>query len=76
MLNKTKRDPRRAAAAGMNKAHQARRPRGVNSAHRAYLAREARLDRMAAFCGAAILSTLALASLGLLWFFVALAFTF
>lgn len=64
MFNKTKRDPRRAAAAGANKAHQA------------YLAREARLDRMAALCGAAILSTLALVSLGLLWFFVALAFTF
>lgn len=48
----------------------------MNRAHQAYLAREARLDRMAALCGAAILSTLALASLGLLWFFVALAFTF
>ena len=64
MLNKTKRDPRREAAAGVNRAHQA------------YLAREARLDRLAALCGAAILSGLALASLALLWFFVALAFTF
>ena len=64
MLSKTQRDPRRGAAAGLNKAHQA------------YLARESRLDRMAALCGAAILCTLALASLGLLWFFVALAFTF
>ena len=64
MLNKTKRDPRRGAAAGVNKAHQA------------YLAREARLDRIAALFGAAILSGLALASLALLWFFVALAFTF
>jgi len=48
----------------------------MNKAHQAHLAREARLDRMAALCGAAILSTLALASLGLLWFLVALAFTF
>ena len=68
MLNKTKRDPRRGAATG------------VNRAHRAYLARERRLDGLAALCGASLVFLVGLAVvpalLGMLWFLVALALTF
>jgi len=52
----------------------------VNKAHQAYLARERRLDRLAALCGASLVFLVGLAVLpallGLLWALVGLVFTF
>jgi hypothetical protein len=52
----------------------------VNKAHQAYLARERRLDRLAALCGASLVFLVGLAVLpallGLIWATIALLFSF
>ena len=52
----------------------------MNKAHQAYLARERRLDRLAALCGASLVFLVGLAVLpallGLIWATIALLFSF